>query len=89
MGYFYLMIAIAGELMGTTALKASEGFTKIVPTAITLLCYGTCFLFLAKSLQYVPLSIAYATWSGVGVIAATLISVFLFKEGINTIGIIG
>lgn len=89
MPYLFLALAIVGELIGTTLLKASEGFTKLVPSIFSIICYVVCFYFFSKSLENIKLSIAYATWSGIGIIAATLISVFLYKEQISFIGIIG
>jgi len=88
-GYLYLGIAISGEILGTTLLKYTNGFTKAVPTAGALLAYIVCFYFLAKSLSSIKLSIAYASWSGLGIVAAALLSVFLFNEQLNLISIIG
>ena len=89
MPYLFLALAIVGELIGTTLLKASEGFTKFIPSIFSIACYVICFYFFSKSLENINLSIAYATWSGIGIIAATLISVFLYKEQISVIGVIG
>ncbi|MEG0391374.1 MAG: multidrug efflux SMR transporter [Anaerovoracaceae bacterium] len=89
MGYIYLGLAIAGELIGTTFLKYSQGFTVLAPSLGSLLSYGICFFFFSKSMQTINLSIGYATWSGVGIIAATLISVFIFSEKITVLGVIG
>lgn len=88
MGYLYLALAIAGELVGTTFLKYSEGFTKLWPSLASIVTYSLCFFFFSKCLLTINLSIAYATWSAIGLIAATLISVFIFKEGITTVGIV-
>jgi len=87
MGYVYLALAITGELIGTTFLKYSEGFTKVGPSLISIVTYSLCFFFFSKSLMTINLSIAYATWSAIGIIAATLISVCIFKEGITGVGI--
>ncbi len=89
MSYLYLALAVAGELVGTTFLKYSEGFTKLAPSIITILAYGVCFFLFSKALLNINLSIAYATWCGVGIVAATLLSVFLFKEHLSGIGVIG
>ena len=86
MGYLYLALAIAAELVGTTYLKYSEGYTKLVPTVISIAAYAFCFYIFSKSLLSINLSVAYATWSAVGLIITTLISVFLFKEGITAAG---
>ena len=83
MGYLYLALAIILELIGTTCLKYSEGFTKLYPSLATLAAYGLCFYLFSKSLLYLHLSIAYAIWCAIGIVAATLISVFLFNEALS------
>lgn len=87
--YVYLGTDIVLELCGTTFIKASEGFTKLFPAVMTLVLYGLCYFFFAKALNSINLSIAYATWCGVGIIAATLISILIYKEAISFLGIIG
>lgn len=89
MGYIYLAFAIFGELVGTTFLKYAAGFTKLWPSIGCLISYMVCFIFLSKSLPSIKLSIAYATWSGIGIVAATLLSILLFHERINYIGVLG
>ncbi len=84
-----LAIAIGGELIGTTFLKYTEGFTKLWPSIITILSYGICFYAFSKALTHINLSFAYAVWSGLGIVVATLVSVFLFKESITPAGIGG
>lgn len=88
MGYLFLTIAIAAELAGTTFLKYSDGYTKPIPTLISIISYALCFYIFSKSLMSINLSVAYATWSAVGLIVTTLISVFIFREGITAIGIV-
>lgn len=88
MGYLYLAAAIAGELIGTTFLKYSEGYTKPVPTIISIVSYALCFFIFSKSLLTINLSVAYATWSAVGLIVTTLISVFIFRESITAAGVV-
>ncbi len=88
MAYLYLAIAIAGELIGTTYLKYSDGFTKLVPSVISIVSYSLCFFVFSKSLLTINLSVAYATWCAVGLVAATLISVLIFKEGITPAGVV-
>ena len=89
MSYVYLAIAIICEPFGTTCMKYSDGFGKLLPSLLTLLFYGVCYVFFAKSLQTINLSIAYATWCGVGIVAATLLSILIFKETISFMGIVG
>ena len=85
----FLAIAIGGELIGTTFLKYTEGFTKLWPSLITIASYGICFYFFARALEHINLSFAYAIWSGLGIVVATLVSVFLFKQAITPAGIFG
>lgn len=89
MGYLFLILAIVLELLGTTLLKYAEGFTRPWPAVGCLVAYAACFYFLSRTLQYLSLSVAYATWCGVGIIAATLISVWIFRESLTGIGIVG
>ncbi|WP_304651901.1 multidrug efflux SMR transporter [uncultured Ligilactobacillus sp.] len=89
MSYVYLATAIIGEFLGTTFLKMSDGFTKLSFSTLSLVAYGLCFFFLARSLDNLDLSLAYAVWSGVGIILATAISVFYFKESINLLTLLG
>ena len=67
MVWFYLAIAITAEVMATIALKFSEGFTKFIPSALVVVGYAGAFYFLSKVLNRIPISIAYAIWSGAGV----------------------
>lgn len=89
MGYIYLIIAIACELIGTTFLKYSAGFTKLIPAVVSITAYGICFFFFSKSMLDINLSVAYATWSALGLIITTFISYAIFKEGITPAGMIG
>lgn len=68
MPYLYLAIAITAEVIGTAFLKEAQGFTRPLPSAITIIGYGTAFYFLSLTLKTVPVGIAYAIWSGVGIV---------------------
>ncbi|WP_242440431.1 DMT family transporter, partial [Staphylococcus aureus] len=68
MHYLYLFISIATEIIGTSFLKTSEGFTKLWPTLGTLLSFGICFYFLSLTIKFLPLNITYATWAGLGLV---------------------
>ena len=68
MGYFYLAIAIISEVAGTSALKASAQFTRLVPSLIVVVGYGLSFYMLTLVLKTLPLGITYALWSGLGMI---------------------
>ena len=74
MGYVYLSIAIVAEVIATTFLKESQGFTKFWPSVVTAAGYGVAFYCLAQTLNTVPTGIAYAIWSGVGIILIAAIA---------------
>jgi small multidrug resistance pump len=67
MVWIYLAIAIATEVMATTALKFSEGFTRVIPSLLVVIGYAGAFFFLSRVLNQIPISVAYAIWSGTGV----------------------
>ncbi|MEC0181319.1 multidrug efflux SMR transporter [Paenibacillus peoriae] len=89
MAYLFLAISIVGELIGTSMLKASEGFTRLYPTLFTIVAFVISFFFISLSLKTLPLNMTYAIWSGVGAVATTLISVLIWKEKINTGSVVG
>lgn len=85
MGYFYLAIAIIGELIGTTLLKMSQGFSKWGIGIVALIAY---VIFFSKSLKIIDLGVAYAIWSGVGIVITTIIGIIIWKEKVNLITIL-
>ncbi len=89
MSWLYLAIAIAAEIVATTALKASEGFTRLYPTLITITGYLLAFYCLALTLRVIPVGIAYAVWSGAGIVAISLIGYVMFKQTLDTAALIG
>lgn len=89
MNWLYLIIAIVSEVIGTSALKASEGFTKLNASLLVILGYGTAFYFLSLTLKTIPVGVAYAVWSGVGVVLVTLVGMFLFNQRIDLAGWLG
>ena len=78
-----LFLAIISEVVGTTALKFSEGFTKVVPSAIVAVGYGLSFYLLSISLKEIPLGIAYALWSGIGIVLAMSAGILLWREPLD------
>jgi len=74
MAYLTLFIAIVAEVVATSFLKQSEGFTRIVPTIVTFVGYGIAFYCLSLTLRTIPTGIAYAIWSGVGIVLVTAIA---------------
>ncbi len=89
MAYLYLAIAIVAEVIGTSALKAAEGFTRLLPSVVVIAGYGTAFYFLSLALKAIPVGIAYAIWSGVGVALITLIGWIVFKQRLDAPALAG
>lgn len=87
--YIFLSLAILFEILGTTGLKYSEQFTKLLPSLATIVCYCLTFYFLSITLKELPVGIAYAIWSGVGIVALTFIGIFAFKQIPDLPAIIG
>jgi small multidrug resistance pump len=83
MSWLYLFIAIVAEVIATSALKATDGFTRLLPSAIVVVGYAAAFYFLALTLRYIPIGVAYAIWSGVGVILVSLAGVILYKQVVD------
>lgn len=80
MVYAYLAIAIIAEVIATSALKASAGFTKLGPGLIVVIGYGVAFYCLAVVLKTMPIGIAYAIWSGLGIVLITLVGIVAFNQ---------
>lgn len=89
MAYLYLAIAIVAEVIGTSALKAAEGFTRLLPSLVVIAGYSTAFYFLSLALKAIPVGIAYAIWSGVGVALITLIGWIVFKQRLDAPALAG
>jgi small multidrug resistance pump len=89
MSYLYLAIAIVAEVIGTSALKAAEGFTRPLPSLVVVVGYGAAFYFLSLALKTIPVGIAYAIWSGVGVALITLIGWVVFKQRLDAPALAG
>lgn len=89
MHWVYLIIAILGEVVATSALKAAEGFTRLVPSIIVVVGYGLTFFFLSLALKSISIGIAYAIWCGVGIILVSLIGFFYYKQSLDAPSIFG
>ena len=87
--YLYLALSIVAEVIGTSALKASETFTRLVPSLVTLTAYPVCFFFFALCLRTLPVGIAYALWSGFGMVLIALVGWFWFKQQLDGPALIG
>lgn len=84
-----LAIAIVAEVIGTTALKASDGFTRLWPSAIVVVGYGVSFYCLSLVLRSIPVGITYAVWSGLGIVLISLVAFAVYGQRIDLAGLIG
>ncbi len=89
MAWIYLAIAICAEVIGTSFLKTSESFTKLWPSVIVVVGYGCAFYFLSLTLRTIPVGVAYAVWSGIGVSLLTLIGWGFFGQKLDLAGFLG
>ncbi len=89
MNWAYLMVAILAEVIGTSALKASEGFTRLGPSAIVVVGYGTAFWCLSFALRTIPMGIAYGIWSGVGIVLISLVGFAVFRQRLDAPALLG
>ncbi|MDO5612202.1 MAG: multidrug efflux SMR transporter [Paracoccus sp. (in: a-proteobacteria)] len=87
--YGILAAAIVSEIFATSMLQRSEQFTRLLPTVLMGLGYALSFYLLSHVLRVIPLGVAYAIWSGLGVICVALIGRFVFGQQIDTAGMIG
>ncbi len=89
MKWILLIVAIIAEVIATTALKSSEGFTRPVPSIIVGAGYLIAFYFLSLSLKYMSVGIAYAIWSGIGTVLIAVAAFFIFGQKLDLAAIIG
>ncbi|UOR05544.1 multidrug efflux SMR transporter [Hymenobacter aerilatus] len=84
-----LLVAILAETVATSALKASEGFTRLGPSALTVVGYALAFYCLSLTLRSIPIGVAYAVWSAVGIILITLVGVVVYKQVPDAMTLLG
>lgn len=89
MGYFYLAISIIAEVTATSALKASQEFTKPLPSAVVILGYGIAFYSLSLVLKHLPVGIAYAIWAGLGIVLVSIVGAVVYKQQPDLPAILG
>jgi small multidrug resistance pump len=87
--WLFLFIAIIAEVIATSALKSSEGFSKPIASIVVVLGYMIAFYCLSLTLKTIPVGIAYAVWSGVGIVLITTVAWFVFDQKLDVWGIIG
>jgi small multidrug resistance pump len=89
MKWVFLLIAVSAEVVATSALKASEGFTRLTPSIVVAFGYGIAFYFLSLTLNSIPVGISYALWSGIGIVFISIIGWYFFNQSLDTPAIIG
>ncbi|RDK03680.1 QacE family quaternary ammonium compound efflux SMR transporter [Paraburkholderia lacunae] len=87
--YALLAIAIVAEVIATSAMRASEGFSRLLPAAVVVLGYGVAFYCLSLTLKSIPVGIVYAIWSGAGIVLITLVAVVLYRQVPDVPAVIG
>lgn|SRR5690606_11527521 len=88
-GAIYLAIAIVGEVIATSFLRASAGFTQIGPTIVVVVGYAITFYFFSLALQTIPVGVGYAIWSGVGIVLVSIIAFFAYGQTLDLPALIG
>jgi small multidrug resistance pump len=89
LNYAYLAISILAEVIATSALKASEGFTRVLPSAVVAIGYVISFYFLSLTLKVLPVGIVYAIWSGIGIVLISAIGWVLYGQKLDAAAIAG
>ncbi|EST58590.1 SMR family transporter [Proteus sp. DFP240708] len=88
-GLTYLMLAIISEVIATTMLKASDGFSRLYPSIVVVIGYCLSFWALSQVVRVMPLGIAYAIWSGLGIVLVSVAAVFLYQQKLDLPAIVG
>lgn len=89
MAYALLAMAIISEVIGSTFLVKSEGFTKLLPSLAVVVLFSLAFYLLSQVIKVIPLGIAYAIWAGVGIVLTALIGYFVFRQSLDFAAMIG
>lgn len=87
--YAWLAIAILAEVIATSALRASDGFTRLMPSLVVVVGYGIAFYGLSLTLKSIPVGIVYAIWSGAGIVLITLVALALYRQVPDTAAVVG
>lgn len=87
--WIFLFIAILGEVVATASLKLSEGFTKLIPSVVVVIGYVIAFYCLSLTLKSIPLGIAYALWSGLGIVTVSIMGWLIFGQKLDSWGLLG
>lgn len=87
--WLFLGVAIIGDVVATSALKSSEGFTRLVPSVVVLIGYGVAFYFLSLALESIPVGIAYAVWAGLGIVLVAAIAWVFHDQKLDAWALVG
>jgi small multidrug resistance pump len=87
--YLLLLGAILTEVVATNALKAADGFTRLVPSTVTVIGYAISFYLLSLALKTIPVGVAYAIWSGIGIVLVTVVAWILFGQKLDAAALAG
>ena len=87
--YLLLILAVAAETIGTTALQASQQFTRLWPSLLVVVSYAAAFYLLALTLKYMPVGVLYAVWSGLGIVLIAIIGWVVFRQALDGPAILG
>ena len=87
--YAMLVLAIVFEVLGTSAMQAAQHFTRLLPTLVMVVCYAVAFYFLSYTLKAIPVGIAYAIWSGLGIVLISVAGYFLFGQKLDFAAVLG
>lgn len=87
--YAMLVLAIVFEVLGTSAMQAAQHFTRLLPTLVMVVCYAVAFYFLSYTLKAIPVGIAYAIWSGLGIVLISVAGYFLFGQKLDFAALLG
>lgn len=87
--WLFLGVAIAAEVIATTALKSSDGFSKLWPSLLVVTGYGIAFYALSMTLHSIPLGVAYAIWSGLGIVLVSVLALLIYDQHLDLPAIIG
>ena len=87
--YIYLIVAVFAETIGTSAMQASQQFTRLGPTLVMIAAYAVSFYLLGHTLKYLPVGITYAIWSGLGIVFIAAIGYFAFNQRLDLPAVLG
>lgn len=89
MTYLWLLMAICSEVLATSSLKATQGFTRLLPSVIVTIGYGFSFYCLSQTLKTMPVGIAYAIWSGIGTTLIALVGLLVYRQTLDRAALLG